>query len=280
MTEQGTANYTRADVEADIRTLSATELRAKYRQEANSHRNARARAGSAFDPSWDRFSDFLRDVGPAPGPHLSLDRIDHTNPAYGPGLVRWADKQTQAENRSNTIWTTYRGKRLSLADFVRETGVPYQTAYSAHGRGLSGDQIAPAARHDKASWTWQGPGGVDDFNRDYDRWARKVVDPRFKRYRQKPVFAYLLFFELLSKTQDYLCEVDLDYELPASDVRSLAFWEDRLARCRKHCDREMTYIRATSPTLAEQLSTEGKGAEAYKWVRSLRRRATERSAEL
>lgn len=41
---------------------------------------------------------FFDDVGPAPGPEYTLDRIDPTR-GYEPGNVRWATRSTQTKNR-------------------------------------------------------------------------------------------------------------------------------------------------------------------------------------
>ena len=47
---------------------------------------------------WLRFSTFLEDVGVAPAPHLTLDRVDN-NKGYEPGNVRWATRSEQSRNK-------------------------------------------------------------------------------------------------------------------------------------------------------------------------------------
>lgn len=44
------------------------------------------------------FEEFLKEVGPRPGPEYSLDRIDN-NSNYQPGNVRWATHQEQVDNQ-------------------------------------------------------------------------------------------------------------------------------------------------------------------------------------
>jgi hypothetical protein len=46
---------------------------------------------------WEKFENFLADMGEAP-PGLMLDRIDNEG-NYEPGNCRWTDKWTQARNR-------------------------------------------------------------------------------------------------------------------------------------------------------------------------------------
>lgn len=52
-------------------------------------------------PEWkDNFDQFLADVGYAPGPEYSLDRID-CDKNYQPGNVRWATREIQNINVTN-----------------------------------------------------------------------------------------------------------------------------------------------------------------------------------
>src|SRR5690242_7798856 len=93
-----------------LQNLSANALRKRWPREANSHRNMLQRGptqGRVIHPAFRNFRDFLLHVGPKPSRGATLDRIDNTDPEYGPGKVRWADKRTQNSNKGDTLLFYY-----------------------------------------------------------------------------------------------------------------------------------------------------------------------------
>ena len=82
--------------------------------------------GIDVDPRWDKFWNFVDDVGERPPGH-QLDRID-TNGNYGPGNTRWA---TPADNARNTRACKYwyvDGKRYnSTKEAAKAHGVSMYT---------------------------------------------------------------------------------------------------------------------------------------------------------
>lgn len=54
--------------------------------------------GITYCERWEKFENFLADMGPRPSPSHSLDRID-TKGNYEPSNCRWATKLEQSQNR-------------------------------------------------------------------------------------------------------------------------------------------------------------------------------------
>lgn len=118
---------------SDLDDLTKMQLRRKYAAEANSHRNMLTRSkrkGHTVHPALYEFRDFLRLVGPMPVSGATLARIDNTDPEYAPGKVRWADKRTQNNNKSDT-----------LTIYDRRTGEVFTASRLAKLQGLSRSAI-------------------------------------------------------------------------------------------------------------------------------------------
>jgi hypothetical protein len=64
------------------------------------------------------FERFLAHMGPRPSAGHSIDRIDNDR-GYEPGNVRWADRFTQAQNRSIAVLVTHEGRTACLAEWAR-----------------------------------------------------------------------------------------------------------------------------------------------------------------
>lgn len=89
---------------------------------------------------WDSYENFLADVGRAPGPEYSLDRINGDG-NYEPGNVRWATRKEQGRNRFTCRIFELNGERLSIAEWADRAGIDY---YTLHGRLSKGWTIERA----------------------------------------------------------------------------------------------------------------------------------------
>ena len=69
---------------------------------------------------WERFENFLADMGQRPGPGYSIDRVDG-NGNYEPGNCRWATALDQNRNRRDTVFVYFGVPRI-LAELCDDLG--------------------------------------------------------------------------------------------------------------------------------------------------------------
>lgn len=67
---------------------------------------------------WDKFENFLEDMGKRPGKGYSLDRIDN-NKGYSPENCRWATNKQQASNTRKNRFITYKGETKTISDWCK-----------------------------------------------------------------------------------------------------------------------------------------------------------------
>lgn len=78
--------------------------------------------GITFTPRWDRFEDFLADMGERPE-GMTLDRKDNDK-GYDLENCQWATMAVQARNRVNNIRYEFRGQQLCLSEISELVGIP------------------------------------------------------------------------------------------------------------------------------------------------------------
>jgi hypothetical protein len=81
--------------------------------------------------SWrDSFSNFLRDMGPAPS-GTTIDRINNDG-NYEPGNCKWSTSIEQGNNTSSCLEIPWNGEVLTLAQVARAEGVGYKSLHTLY----------------------------------------------------------------------------------------------------------------------------------------------------
>ena len=84
---------------------------------------------------WNDFSCFRDDMGPRPH-GAQLDRID-PNGNYEPSNCRWVTQADNLRNRRNCRYVSLNGKKMTLAEAIREIGANEHTVRARVRRGWS-----------------------------------------------------------------------------------------------------------------------------------------------
>lgn len=105
--------------------------------------------GVSFSDEFKTFSGFFSAMGPIPSKKHTLDRIDN-NKGYCPENCRWADVETQQNNRTNGAHYTAFGETLSAPQWARKTGIAeFNITHRIKTMGMSPED---ALRCPKMSW--------------------------------------------------------------------------------------------------------------------------------
>ena len=80
------------------------------------------------------FDTFLADMGRAPSPRHSIDRIDNEI-GYCKTNCQWSLPDKQALNRRTTVFITYRGETRCVKDWARHLGMLQSTLQSRIAKG-------------------------------------------------------------------------------------------------------------------------------------------------
>ena len=85
--------------------------------------------GIAYSDEWKDFKNFIKDMGDKPSDDMSLERLDNSK-GYSKENCIWADRVTQASNKRNNRFIEHNGKRLTLAQWARESGISVGTLFA------------------------------------------------------------------------------------------------------------------------------------------------------
>lgn len=80
------------------------------------------------------YGNFLKDMGKAPTPTSSIDRINNAK-GYSKENCRWASRKEQNLNRRTTRWVLVNGVRLCAKDAAAKLGIPYPTFWERLNKG-------------------------------------------------------------------------------------------------------------------------------------------------
>jgi len=177
-TEIENGEHESSDYVADSSNLTATQLRKKYQLTYSSWKNMKQRVktdGAVVEQSIVKFKDFLRLIGPRLKKEYTLDRLDPGNSAYGPGLVRWADKKTQASNKANSIYLTYKGETLSLVVWAEKTNQNYATLYKRHKAKWSDEEVVTGIKEDTHDSIWSETPWPEGREEEWEHAYQKQV---------------------------------------------------------------------------------------------------------
>lgn len=116
-----------------------------YNKKSPHYKNYGAR-GIAVAEKWHEFIPFYCDVGDAPGPEYTLDRVDNSR-GYEPGNVRWAKRGVQSRNKRDNVWVDINGEVRCLYDWCRAYGI---TPAAVQTRTNNGEDIVSAITRPKA----------------------------------------------------------------------------------------------------------------------------------
>lgn len=88
-----------------------------------------------IDPNWLLFDNFYKDMGDAPSPTHSIERVDNTK-GYWPSNCVWATPAEQARNTSRTVWCMYENQKYCLKDLCLKLNIRYNTIVTRRHRGI------------------------------------------------------------------------------------------------------------------------------------------------
>ena len=114
------SNSTKRFISSEYGTWSA--MKARCKNPATIHYADYGGRGITVCERWEKFENFLADMGPRPTPAHSLERKD-VNRGYEPDNCAWVTWREQARNTRRTVHVTLNGRTQCLQDWAHELGI-------------------------------------------------------------------------------------------------------------------------------------------------------------
>lgn len=98
--------------------------------------------GITYDPRYEDFTEFLKDMGDSYFPGAQLDRVDNDK-GYFKGNIRWADRKQQARNKqkNHRITDPYKGDEITVGELAERYEYPQDRLFTRIYRGRKGKNI-------------------------------------------------------------------------------------------------------------------------------------------
>ena len=191
-------------------------------REAAIHKAILTKRGTGVAAAWQKFEQFLADLGPAPDETHELRFVYADSFSYGPGLVEWVKcdapktykPRPPPPTEAYSQWAQVNGKSVSYSDFVRSTGGTFKELAPVLNAQVTPDQIldqkAVAEKNIRqdASWLPPQPERRDAFLATYRQWHMQVL-PKFAE-AATPEFLFLFIaVGQLMKARDELDAIGL-----------------------------------------------------------------------
>lgn len=78
---------------------------------------------------WNKFENFIADMGKRPSSKHSIDRIDNDS-GYAPENCRWATSIEQTRNQSNTVMLTFNGQTKCIMEWANILGASHAVLWN------------------------------------------------------------------------------------------------------------------------------------------------------
>lgn len=88
--------------------------------------------GIDVDPRWERFENFLADMGERPD-GTTIERVDNDK-GYWPGNCVWGTRTDQSRNRGGRRMVTFQGEEMILAEAIERSGISPELFEKRHYR--------------------------------------------------------------------------------------------------------------------------------------------------